>query len=634
MATLAGNAPAVGTGQWTLVGGSGTITTPANPNSGVTGLGVGANTFRWTISNGVCAPSTDDVVITRDIVAMAGADQTICDTTATLAGNTPVVGDGIWTLVSGSGTITTSSSPNSTVTGLGVGANTFRWSINNGVCPPSMDDVVITRDEAPTIAAAGSDDTVCMTTVTLGGNTPTVGTGTWSLISGSGTISTPSSPNSGVTGLGVGTNTFRWSVSNGVCPPSTDDVVIIRDSVSTVAAAGTDQSVCADTATLAGNIVNTVSSTDSMTNGAFSNTTAFVVAIPVSVSGTLVTDVNISFDITHTWIDDIVVRVTSPSGTTITVMNRPCTNNDDLVATFDDEATDPYDSWTCGNNPAFSGTYQPFQPLSGFDGEPANGLWTVTYSDLVNGDDGIVNSMNLTVTSSSVGTWSLVSGSGTITTPSDPNSGVTGLGVGANTFRWSISNLVCPPSTDDVVITRGSSFADAGADQTLPVPIAALNGNSPGTGTGLWTVVLGAGTFNDDSQEDTEVSGLNYGLNRFSWTITGSCAPGGQSDTVDIIYDCVSTLTLTGPYPDGTYQAGSSLSMTGVIPSPNIVTARAGTEINLPQLFEVELGAEFNAIIGPCGTFLMENENSRSSKSNEEEKLELRKEAVLDRKNK
>ena len=62
------------------------------------------------------------------------------------------------------------------------------------------------------VANAGPDQTICATSTTLAGNTPTVGTGIWSLVSGSGTITTPSSPSSGVTGLGVGANTFRWTI--------------------------------------------------------------------------------------------------------------------------------------------------------------------------------------------------------------------------------------------------------------------------------------------------------------------------------------------------------------------------------------------------------------------------------------
>ncbi|MBZ4037914.1 hypothetical protein K6T82_24435, partial [Flavobacterium sp. 17A] len=69
-----------------------------------------------------------------------------------------------------------------------------------------------TRNQTPTVSNAGSNQTQCETaTATLAGNAPTVGTGTWTLVSGTGTITTPSSNTSGVTALGYGANVFRWT---------------------------------------------------------------------------------------------------------------------------------------------------------------------------------------------------------------------------------------------------------------------------------------------------------------------------------------------------------------------------------------------------------------------------------------
>src|SRR5439155_866951 len=107
----------------------------------------------------------------------AGLDQQLCETSAaTLAGNSPTSGTGAWSLVSGSGTITTPGSASSGVTGLGYGANVFRWTISNGSCTPSSDQVTITRYQPPTVASAGLDQQLCETsTATLAGNSPTSG---------------------------------------------------------------------------------------------------------------------------------------------------------------------------------------------------------------------------------------------------------------------------------------------------------------------------------------------------------------------------------------------------------------------------------------------------------------------------
>src|SRR5690606_4215194 len=84
-AALAGSAllgPA--TGEWTLVSGTGTIVDPTDPNTTVTGLGVGENVFAWTVDNGPCvnAITTDQVIIrvfdANASVADAGPDQEWC----------------------------------------------------------------------------------------------------------------------------------------------------------------------------------------------------------------------------------------------------------------------------------------------------------------------------------------------------------------------------------------------------------------------------------------------------------------------------------------------------------------------------------------------------------------------------
>ena len=84
-------------GSWTVISGSGIITNPTLANSAVSNLSIGVNTFRWTISGGSCPDAFDEVSITVDespTISSAGDDQTICATTATLAGNTATLGTG------------------------------------------------------------------------------------------------------------------------------------------------------------------------------------------------------------------------------------------------------------------------------------------------------------------------------------------------------------------------------------------------------------------------------------------------------------------------------------------------------------------------------------------------------------
>jgi gliding motility-associated-like protein len=193
-ATISGNLPVIGTGKWTVVSGTATITDPNAATTTVNGLTTpGASyTFRWTITNAACIPSSDDVVITVDLLptpSNAGTDKTICNTTSTtLAGNTPVVGTGLWTVVSGTAVITTPASPTSGVTGLIPGDTVIlKWTITKGLCSNASTVKIMISKAA--VVNAGADQFFCTPTNTLlngavsGGTT----TGIWSTL-GDGTF--------------------------------------------------------------------------------------------------------------------------------------------------------------------------------------------------------------------------------------------------------------------------------------------------------------------------------------------------------------------------------------------------------------------------------------------------------------
>ena len=163
-------------------------------------------------------------------IANVGSDIQQCNNSNfTLAGNTPSVGTGLWTIQSGIATITAPTSPTSGVTGVSAGSNVvLRWTISNGVCTSSFDETTLTNYALPTTANAGADINNCgNSSFTLAGNTPSIGSGLWTVQSGTATITTPTSPTSGVTGVPVGTSVIlRWTISNGNCTPSYDEVTL------------------------------------------------------------------------------------------------------------------------------------------------------------------------------------------------------------------------------------------------------------------------------------------------------------------------------------------------------------------------------------------------------------------------
>lgn len=541
-ATLAATAAGSGTGTWTLVSGSGQIADPFNPNTMVTGLGTGNNTFRWTITNAPCPLVSDEVVINNlgnVTIAQAGQDQTICNTQATLAGNTAIIGIGQWTLISGSGQISAPTNPTSTITNLGVGLNVFRWTIINGNCPPSFDDVVITRVAAPSVAAAGPDQNICTNSTTLAANTPSIGTGIWTLVSGSGQILDPTNPASGVNGLSTGTNTFRWTIVNSPCASSSDEVSIITTSNSVTAQAGADQIVCASNATLSA-------------NNAGSGTGLWTV---VSGSGT----------------------VDSPNLPTSTISNLGIGNN--------------IFRWTIttGSCPPSTDEVQISRKAETTQANAGPDQNLCTSSAILAGN----------VPQNGTGMWTIVSGTGTISDPTQANTTVNGLGNGQNVFRWTINNLPCASSADEVTIntTLSATTANAGTDQTVCGTNAQLIGNAPGTGTGQWTLVSGAGNITNPGGNSTSVTNLGPGINIFRWTITtGTCSPSIDEVQINSVSNpvaanagndqniCGSSATLSANVPSQGTGTWTLVSGSGQIanpgsPSTTVVSLGSGANI-------------------------------------------------------
>jgi hypothetical protein len=143
-ATLAGNTPLVGTGAWSIVSGlGGTVTTPANPVSTFTGIAGTAYVLRWTISNGPCTASTDDVNITFSQAPAAPAVGTITQPTCAVpTGSVLLTGlpSGNWTINPGS---IAGSGPSTIISGLA--ANTYNYTVTNaaGCTSLASADVVI-----------------------------------------------------------------------------------------------------------------------------------------------------------------------------------------------------------------------------------------------------------------------------------------------------------------------------------------------------------------------------------------------------------------------------------------------------------------------------------------------------------
>ena len=125
----------------------------------------------------------------------------------------------------------------------------------------------------------------------------------------------------------------------------------------------------------------------------------------VGSAGSLL-DLNVSLNVSHTYVGDLVISLThEETGTTISLIDQPgfpvpnppfgC-GGDDIVATLDDEAADSVELQCNAGTPTINGTFQPDAPplgdqLAAFDGEDLSGTWTLNVVDAATPDPGVLN---------------------------------------------------------------------------------------------------------------------------------------------------------------------------------------------------------------------------------------------------
>ncbi|NOQ24652.1 MAG: CxxxxCH/CxxCH domain-containing protein [Bacteroidales bacterium] len=231
-----------------------------------------------------CSQTNDDQALASNTVQVdvtetpttsnAGGPQTICVTgDVTLAANSPTAGTGAWSVISGPNTnlsqISDPASNTATFTPAGGdGSYVLRWTISNSPCTPSTSDVTITVNPEPTTSVAGSNQEICDGSgATLGANSPTDGTGVWSIVSGpspnlSQFNNTASNTATFTPDGGVGDYVLRWTISNSPCTPSTSVVTITVITIPSTGAISGAATVLASTSGLIYTITAITGATD------------------------------------------------------------------------------------------------------------------------------------------------------------------------------------------------------------------------------------------------------------------------------------------------------------------------------------------------------------------------------------
>ncbi len=269
--TLGGSAS---TGTWTIISGSGTLTSSTTSGTNVsatytadpTDIGNGV-VFRLTTNDpdnaGPCTQVFDEVTVTvnRQARLTLPADYAVCEPfsmglTGTLSGSAT---SGTWSIISGAGILSASSVTGTEVTATYVVSNptdvgtvmTFRLTTNDpdglGPCTVEFDEIDITVNESPKVDA-GLDFEVCEDQViSLNGSfSGSASFVTWSGGSGSAQFANVNAPNTTYTltpaDIAAGRVTLTLTTNDpdggGPCSTVSDDVVIIINKLPDVLLSG------------------------------------------------------------------------------------------------------------------------------------------------------------------------------------------------------------------------------------------------------------------------------------------------------------------------------------------------------------------------------------------------------------
>ncbi len=586
--TLNAQAPSSGTGTWTLISGSGLITDNSNNASTVTNLALGANVFEWTVSLAGCPSSTDQVTInvTNAPVANAGLNQQICQDSIQLQADNPNPGAGVWTVVSGSGNIQNNTLYNTMVSNLSAGANIFEWTVTSPGCPPSSSQVTI-QVTIPPVALAGPDQQICSDQTTLNAQVPSSGTGTWTLISGSGLITDNSSNVSTVTSLALGANVFEWTVSLAGCPSSTDQVTINVNGTATSVFAGADTSLCGNFYTLNAQapasgyvgawtspfpdlVFNDNTNQNSEVNGLHNGLNMLVWTLTNNLGCPDVSDTV------------LITAASTPSaafaGTDKTICSTSMTLN----------ATAPVfglGTWLINSGTgSLADEHAPNTTISNLTVGTHVLVWTVSNPPCQNNTDTIVItvmpelSLAYAGTDTSIctdafqlqalppvngtGVWTLVSGGGTIVNANDAATQLNNLPPGTNTFQWTVSNGVCPDNTDQVqlIVSQPPSIASAGGDVVTCTQSAEITAAPPLTGTGQWIVTQGAADIINPNAPTTQATILSPQGATFTWQVSNGSCP---SSTDDLVITLLNASNAADAGQNVTINLGDSTTLSG-----------------------------------------------------------------------
>ena len=196
--------------------------------------------------------------------------------------------------------------------------------------------------------------------------------------------------------------------------------------------------------------------------------------------------IKVNLNISHTFISDLVVKITHPNGTTFSnIWNRNCFSNEDIMISFEEFAN----SIDCDATRSLN-TFAPSESLNPFKGLDIRGSWEISIEDFGQGDSGTLNSWSLDLCYDTV----------TITDPNITNETVTeiisgSLNVFPNPNKGNFNIVFVPETNLNITVVISDVRGRVLYNKTFPNSIVfRQNIQLNDTQSGLYVLSISDGT--------------------------------------------------------------------------------------------------------------------------------------------
>ena len=352
-------------------------------------------------------------------------------------------------------------------------------------------------------------------------------------------------------------------------------------------------------------------------------------SVLIGTGGRLVTDVDVYLQIQHPYVSDVRAELVSPAGTRVRLFQHVGGDGDDFdLLVLDDEAITSVTTITAADTPV-RGIYRPEQSLSTFDGQWADGEWTLEVFDDARADVGTLVQWTLSVTTPGPAEPGLAGvpiyvdldrngALNTVTAQGDSFGVVPIPDLGTASSTVQISDVGGPVADVDVYLDITHSYvADLTVDLVSPsgtrVRMIQRNGGSGQNFTGTILDDEATVSIEDASPQDNPFTGWwrPYGsLADFdgeqpdgTWTLQVSDMAAGDVGTINFwslrmtTGDIVTTTDANGFYefkhlPPGPLPIRQQLThqRSATYPAPTGETVVERFEVDLSQYQQVEAG--------------------------------------------